>query len=382
MSDIREIMWRFLIVEDKEDTARQLQEAISNIFEEKDTAEFEICKNFKDAVDLFKHERFDLIILDLKDDSDVSINADDNPKGLKIFDELKKIRFVPVVFYTALAHKVRSMQTTFVRVVEKTEGITKLSAEVNKVFETKLPLLNRQIEELQRNYMWDFVSNHWQEFNSPHGYADLAFLLARRLALSLQEEARKHASHFSGSPGINKVHPMEIYIRPPISEKPLAGDIVHGEVDGVLGFWVILTPSCDFEQAGRLGKVLLAQCLLLSEQPEYTAWKDKPTDEKNLDVLKSLIGDNRKKQQPERFKFLPGTYFLPDMLVDFQQMKTVLPEILGKLKTVASLDSPYSEAVISRFSRYLGRIGTPDIDKDIVIKRLTAQLESKKLDIK
>ena len=73
--------------------------------------------------------RFDVLILDLKDDSDVGLEADSNPAGLEIFETLKKTRFVPVVFYTALAHKVRSQQTSFVRVVEKTEGIGRVKEE-------------------------------------------------------------------------------------------------------------------------------------------------------------------------------------------------------------------------------------------------------------
>jgi hypothetical protein len=42
-----------------------------------------------------------------------------------------------------------------------------------------------------------------------------------------------------------------MYIHPPISTNRLAGDILKGVVGAVDGYWLVLTPSCDFEQQGR-----------------------------------------------------------------------------------------------------------------------------------
>jgi len=69
---------------------------------------------------------------------------------------------------------------------------------------------------------------------------------------------------------------------------------------------------------------------------------------------------------------VPGTYFIPDLLVDFQSLKTTPPKEIEKLCVIASLDSPFAEALPSRFARYFGRLGTPDLDKQVVIKRLEA----------
>ena len=118
--------WRFLIVEDKEDSVRQLQEIAPACVDAPDEVEVDVCSTFREAAARLKTERFDLLILDLKDDSDTTLEADSSPAGLVIFEELKKTRFVPVVFYTALAHKVRSEETSFVRVVEKTEDVIRV----------------------------------------------------------------------------------------------------------------------------------------------------------------------------------------------------------------------------------------------------------------
>lgn len=368
--------WRFLIVEDQEDTARQLREIAPGCVDEPDQVEVEVCRTFADATKRLRIERFDLLILDLKDDSDAAADADANPAGLAVFSELKKTRFIPVVFYTALAHRVRSEQTSFVRVVEKTEDVTRVREEIRRVLATKLPELTHRLEDLQRDYMWDFVSAHWKEFESPHDQAAVAYLLARRLALTLQSDARRMARAIAGK-GVpmtdpNNIHPMELYVRPPVSGCPQAGDILKGKVGTETAHWLVLTPSCDFEQPGRLQRVLLAQCMPLAEFPEYVEWKADPA--RNEERLKQLIGDNRHKAQQERFKYLPGTYFLPDLVVDFQRLQAVPPDDLKLLEAVSSLDSPFAEAVLSRFSTYFGRLGTPDLDKGVVIARLKAGL--------
>jgi CheY-like chemotaxis protein len=365
--------WRFLIVEDDPDKVRQLEEILPACVDKPDEVQATVCSSFKDAVDQLELANFDLLILDLRDDSDTSLEAESNPAGLEVLEVLKKTRFVPVVFWTALPHKVRADETTFVRVVEKTEDVTRVREEVRSIMATKLPALSRRIEEIQRRYMWDFVAKQWKEFDSPHAQTDLAYLLARRLALSLQAEARRLGRDIAGKDvpmaDKTKVHPMQMYIRPPIADCRLSGDILSGTVGAEKGLWIVLTPSCDFEQKGRLHNVLLAQCLPLTEEVEFKEWKQ-DASEKNLESLSALIGDNRKGAQAGRFKFLPGVFFLPDSVVDFQRLKMVSPAELEKLEVVASLDSPFAEALLAKFTRYFGRLGTPDIDKQVVLDRL------------
>ncbi len=370
------VKWRFLIVEDKEDHIRQLLEIIPSCVDAPDETAVVVYDKFEKAIEHLKRECFDILILDLKDDSDTTPAADSIPKGLTVFEELKKTRFVPVVFYTALAHKVRSEETSFVRVVEKTEDVTRVKEEVRRVLGTNLPTLTRYLEELQRSYMWDFINIHWKEFDNTSGKADIAYLLARRLALSLQREARRMARKVTGKSvpiaDPKNIHPMEMYVNPPVSTNRLAGDIVRGSVGGEASYWLVLTPSCDFEQESRLDNVLLAQCIPLTAEPEYLKWKDNTSA--NIGPLKSMIGDNRENVQSERFKYLPGTYFLPDSVVDFQKLRAISPDELNKLDVIASLDSPFAESVLARFSRYYGRIGTPDIDKNVVINRLQTEI--------
>ena len=135
----------------------------------------------------------------------------------------------------------------------------------------------------------------------------------------------------------------------------------------------MLTPSCDLVQGREKAKwILFAFCESLEQQKEFADWKDAlPSPSVQLETkLRSLLGNNRRDYQPERFYFLPGVLALPNLLVDFQQLRTLSLEQLCTLDQKASLDSPFSEALLARFTRYFGRLGIPDLDIDVLLAHL------------
>ena len=83
-----------------------------------------------------------------------------------------------------------------------------------------------------------------------------------------------------------------------------------------------------------------------------------------------MLGNNRRRNQRERFYYLPGVLTLPHLLVDFQQLNILPLEEISTLAKMASLDSPFAEALLARFTRYYGRLGTPDLDVDGLVMRL------------
>ena len=81
---------------------------------------------------------------------------------------------------------------------------------------------------------------------------------------------------------------------------------------------------------------------------------------------------NQRDSQSERFFFLPGALSLPDLVVDFQQLMALQREHLSGLERLVSLDSPFAEALLVRFTRYFGRLGTPDLDVAVLLQRLAS----------
>jgi CheY-like chemotaxis protein len=376
--------WRFLLVEDIDDIAQQVQEAVVTFIDAPDTVIVERKSSFKDGIQRLREVRFDILILDLKDDQNTDLDEHDVSAGLAIFDALKEIRFAPVVFYTAHAQKVRHLQSPFVRVVEKTEGLERLEEEIKNVIATGLPNLSQHIESVQREYLWDFVSRHWTEFDNPHHKTDIAYLMTRRLAAQLELKAASFAQKVADEDkttevAASDVHPMQVYLYPPV-EQLQCGDIVESKTDLLSGKWMVLTPTCDLVQK-KADKVLLARCLPVTETIEHAAWLTNQ-DKKTTAALTDLIGDNRKpfaggpkSVQPERYKYLPGTFFIEDAVVDFQDVVAVPTASIidtNKFKRVACLASPFAEALLGKFTRYFGRLGTPDISRSAVFDRLDA----------
>src|SRR5262249_43606854 len=154
-----------------------------------------------------------------------------------------------------------------------------------------------------------------------------------------------------------------------------AGDIYHGQIREHNGYWILLTPSCDMVTGrGKAELVLLARCLPLTEQAEYQQWRDTLPEPSSTirRRLQDLLRNNRRDSQSERFFFLPGVLSLPDLIVDFQQLEALQREHMHELERLASLDSPFAEALLARFTRYFGRLGTPDLDVTVLLQRLRA----------
>ena len=367
--------WRILIVEDRPETSEQIAKDAESgkLLPDVGRMETKVFSKFEDAVGYLDSGRFDFLVLDLKQDD---IEEDQTP-GLTVFNEIKQTRFVPVVFYTALPQYVRELETAFVKVVEKTEGLQGLRRKIKSIYDTKLPCLVKHLEKEQSKYMWDFIGDHWSDDVTSFQHTDIAYLLARRLAHTLKQPSirsflSKDGAATPAEHDIKKIHPMEMYIHPVSLEDLFAGHIIKGSVNGVESYWLLLTPSCDFEQ-NHVEQVLLARCSELSSFDEYEDFqRTRSGDSKGN--LKCLMKDRRKSKQSERYKFLPGTFFMPDLVVDFQKLVHVTKDELNEMQAIAALDTPFAEALITRFSRYYGRIGTPDLDINPVILRVESVL--------
>lgn len=339
--------------------------------------------SFSRALDHLDQTFTDVVILDVMKDHGVSA-ANPELAGRDAFDRLRGKVFLPVIFYTGFANHVEDLEEDLklLRVVAKGNADRLLLA-VREVLGEGLPSLNRNLvemlREVQRSYMWEFVAQHWPVFRSQQDPAALAHLLVRRFALTLQADgAAALVPGLSGAEGgapaghaDGKVHPISMYVMPPIPDAtPMAGDVRRGQIDGAGDHWIVLTPSCDFAQ-GKADTVLLAGCEQLQGQPELTKFLAEPEDGNRRGALKGLMKNGSVKgRQADRYHFLPGVLDFPDLLVDLRALKTVSRNEFDELGPVVSLDAPFAEALLTQFSRYVGRLGTPDPDFDLVIERL------------
>jgi CheY-like chemotaxis protein len=369
--------WRLLLVDDDPEICTPVREFLEGeeLTRHGERLAVDTQTDFGCALHQIEARRYDLLILDVRLGPHDEIQRDE--AGVQVLRDIQRRCFLPVVFYTALAHRVRTLESPLIRVVEKTEGLPRLLEAVVGVLATGLPVVNRalirHLESVQRDYMWEFVASNWDMLQHASDRVSVAYLLARRLGMSLSGPGiLQLVTELGGAPvaapAQGRVHPMEYYIIPPITAAPLTGDVYRSRGDSV-GYRVLLTPSCDLAHH-RAEHMHFARCLELSDQQEYRDWRATASpSHRRTDDLKALLRNHRKRQ-PERYHFLPGVLAIPDLIVDFQQVICCSPEEMDRLERIASLDSPFAEELLARYVRYAGRLGTPDLDVDTVMRRL------------
>ena len=370
--------WRILIVDDEEDVCRTVKEFLEGetVTEEGGPMQVDTLTDFDQALLLLESRRFDLLILDIRVGSWDRGEYPEEEAGVQTLRAIKQKLFVPVVFYTGLPEHARGAEAPLVRVVSKTAGgLSSLLEAVRAIFST---------ENVQRDYMWTFVAENWDTLNDATDRVSLAYILARRLATSLSAPGiRKLIEELGGQTAApvaeGKVHPAQYYVIPPVkSTPPLAGDLFKGEIQDQDGYWVLLTPSCDLEW-NKAERVLLAWCSLLTEEEEYIEWRENPSNNKK-GKLEALLSNNRKRKDhpADRYHYLPGALTLPGLIVDFQRLVTLPCGGLDELERLASIDSPFAESLLARFTRYFGRLGTPDLDVDHMFSRLETRHDERR----
>lgn len=371
--------WKVLSVDDDPEMHDGLKDILSNRMEDK-KFDFTCVTSFDEGMDLIKKNRFDLIFLDVHEDCN-DPNPSSNPeredqRGEQLLANLKTSRFVPVIFYTGFPAKVAHLRSHVVKVVDKGATPLEVRAAVNSILGTGLPQLTQYIEEQSRAYIWDSLESVLKTVNDEEVTSDIALLAARNLAKNLSQKSIKELLGLDAS----HIKPLEMYLYPPVQGTCNPADIYRNKQDDSL--WMILTPACDFEQ-NKAQNVLMAQVTPLIKHKLYRKWQSKVSERDNIpmeqqskeakklvDKAKGEVKSLVKNKLGSRFRFLPGTFFLPDCIVDFQNLLQVPMIESEHYEVVCSMDNPYREEILQLFSNYYGRIGTPDYKFDPIWEKV------------
>lgn len=376
--------WYVVHVEDDRDTLRQVKEYLEGETFDFGSVSVFGTDDFGTALDRLRERRVDLLVLDVfRGDLAARDSA-----GTEILTTWRATGFAPVILHTALPETVKDQAGPFVRIVPKEAGgLKQLGDTLRQIFAARIPQIHRAaVDHLAgalRSYMWGFVTDNWEEIRGLTEQPDFVRLLLKRLGLQFTHGVAGlirtlYPGADASDPAGDTVHPVEYYVRPPIGPHPQLGDLrrlpVGTETEVLM---VVVWPSCDLvHRDGRckVSRVLCARAKALTEFEEYSTWtaqatpgKDKEKAEK---ALTALIGNNRRIGQAERYYFLPAAWDMPPAVVDFNDLEHVPVEVLNAAQCVATVASPFAEAMAARLIRYLGRLGTPDLDMAIVLKSL------------
>lgn len=376
-------MWNVLLVEDDETVRRQVREYLSEESFASRRLNINEISDLDQALNLIHERKADLVILDIYRGT---ARKGGEQTGIRILESIKKSGFVPVVLYTALPEGLEEQQNSFVRLVGKDAGgLERLKAEITELFRIRVPQVHRAIvNHLDRalcSYMWQFVQVHWAEFSSLANKPEFLRLIVQRLAMTFAREGiSKMIEEVYGTlpagetTNANTVHPAEYYIKPPIGQDPMLGDIRLRQSAQKNEYLVVLWPSCDMvSTGGRVPKtqhVLCARPTLAEYAPEVVDWvtaaAQSTTKQKKLERLVK----NTRDESPDRYHFLPGVWDIPDLVVDFQILEHIALDEVQGYTCLGTLASPFAEALGARFQRYIGRVGTPDLEVNCVLTQI------------
>jgi len=381
-------MARILCVDDVEEKAKDVAEYLKTWKDNPYGRPLETVTepSFSRAVERLLNERYDLVTLDLHGEADPEPNqqlgaadgVETGPaqEGKRVLEKLRKARFVPVIFYTGYAEKIKGLESLVVRVVKKGRNdVTAVREAAQSLFDTGIPSLMRHIEEAQRSYIWDTVDKHAMDFGGEVQSDELLYLLARRVAAGLERESVKTLLKHPQ----DRARSVEVYIYPPLPGIIKTGCIYRPDENDV--YWIVATPSCDFAQK-KVDRVLLLGATKLTMHPFFTKWQTlqkwvpgtgpaSAEQQKQRDKAYNSLLNLLKNNSSERWRYLPGTFFIPDLIVDMQKLKQLPVEELAGMDPLCTLDSPYVENFLIHVSKYYGRLGTPDLDLEAVFKRLS-----------
>lgn len=353
--------WRVLIIDDNAQMAADARREISEGFEQNPDIDVEVSveTDFDEGFKIVSGGGSDVVVLDVRRDTPNATPSDETA-GRTVFQDIKEARFAPVIFWTALPEKVEDESMSPLVAVLSKEDIDKLPAAietaiVSRTVET-IADIEMHVSSVLTKHMWTELGPHWAEYTDGAAPATVAQVLISRLARVLDEDREQKLT----------AHPSHRYIYPPASDMRAPGDVVR---EAGSDWWVVLTPACDLEQ-NKFEFVLLARAGALDSHQKYRDWIE-ATAKGNSG--KSQWSDLRKvvlMATQGRYHYLPAFRDIPDLVIDLENVRSVKADALDAMEPVASLVSPFSEALLVQHSHFRGRIGVPDLDPDLIKDRL------------
>ncbi|MEU6341815.1 hypothetical protein ABZ883_12810 [Streptomyces sp. NPDC046977] len=364
-------VYRVLIVEDEVDIAEELSEMLVEELSDLGTLDIHVENDFDEAERLLEAQAFDMVVLDVRDATRRGSAAHPNLQGRELYDRIAKTRWVPVVFCTGLAEQVSDLaQPPLIQVVPKNRLEEAVTA-IREGLESGVPVLTRHItalvDEHVRGFLRDEIAPNWDRLGVVDR-AQIAPVLVHRLAAWLKEnavEALGAALGSSGDPVMGHASTARMYLMPPVTKHVTAADVLRDPQDS---WWLVLTPACDLyedlpgagNRAAKAEYVRLAKAVPLSEAPLIARWIEagspgKGSRERN--VALEMFRDNN-----ARYRILPKYLDIPDLLVDFEIVQSVPLAEVRSWTRVATLDSPFAEAMLTSHGHTVARIGTPVVD--------------------
>jgi CheY-like chemotaxis protein len=363
---------KLLIVEDEKDIRDSYAKQIK--LYNHDHPEFilkaDYAKDYSEAEESLGFD-YDAVILDLK-----LSKTNVQYEGKSLLEEIKSnLRYVSYVITgnPEAIEEQKGDENAFFRIRVKGEAnadFTVILNEISGIYKTGITKIlgnSGVIEKYLNNIFWNHLSSSidlWVKDEIRNGEQKEKSLL-RYTLLHMQEYIDEE---------IEKYHPNEFYITKPVKKNIFTGDIINLRGSR----YVVLTPSCDIvlreDGVRNTKKILFCKIISLNDVVENYSSLVKETS-KNNPIRKRLnryIQNNGK----QNFHFIPKSTSIDAGFIDFQDNLTLpIGDVVSFLRTdemerIATISLPFLKDIISRYSNYYARQGSPDFNIDEVYKSL------------
>lgn len=367
---------RILVVDDNEEALAYARRYIEEEYEDSEHLEVDVVleRDFSAGIDRFGKKDVDIVVLDVFHGAPGDYDGN-GEAGLEVYEQIRDVRFAPVVFWTGTKSIVDDLvMPPLVSVAGKDSQAELLDAINNAIQSHAASIIDgieRDVAKVLREHMWEELAPNWAEYTSEVEAEGISYILLTRLARVIEDSREE----------IHQLQPGLRYIYPPASDTRAPGDIMLSD-DGA--WWVVLTPACDLAHDNKVGFTLLSRATRLVDHEKYVRWRNEYSSDRSngkrkkenygkaaWDVLKKDVLMSTR----GRFHFLPAFREIPDLVIDLEDVIAEPGGGLSGYSPKASLSSPFAEALLVQHSHHRGRIGIPDLDCDFVRRRLRQKIE-------
>lgn len=352
---------KLLIVEDDSSQIELYKDTLESFNKESAVQiELKIKEGLADAKECLLSSDFDGAIVDLNLSSSTT-----DLEGLEIIKEIEKSHRFPIYIVSGNIERVSQEESKFFQKRKRDTDFKAIYAEFIEVYQTGITkILGRsgEIEKYLTTIFWNHLSNSLDSWIND----DLRELGQKQKSL-LRYTMAHMQEYIDGD--VERYHPSELYITPPIKKNIHTGDIVEYENNR----YVVLTPSCDIvrRENGDINTNFVLFCKIseLSTIVDNFGELASSTSKNNNNRKRLNFYIENKKQN---FHFIPKINSIDAGLISFQNTLTIeIIEVVRLLEDktmvrVATISMPFLKDIISRYSNYFARQGSPDFETDEV----------------
>ncbi|GAT86578.1 CheY-like chemotaxis protein [Paenarthrobacter nicotinovorans] len=375
-------VYRILVVDDKQEQLEELEHDLRIELGDFGEIAIEVRDSFEAAEQELRSQvsQYDVVILDVMM-GDPNDDAFERERGVELYERLRDIRWVPIVFYTGLPSSCEGLEAPpLVTVVGKDEPDVlydrvraALDSGAAQMARDLVSKLDRQI----RSFLGHHVAPSWEQYSELKGEGIERVLVGRLAAFMREWDVPADGTAYR--PIGHAAVPASYYLMPPLKDAGLrAGSILRESVTGDNGsndqesWWIVLTPTCDLftneaqSRSPKATRVLLSRLIEPREHPKLKAFVDEGRG--RGDARRILSGHI----EESRWYYLPAFLSIPHLLVDLEHLRTEPHDHIREpvWTRVADLDTPFMEVLLARQSHWRGRIGKPDLDWNVQLDSL------------